>query len=100
VAAARQATITALSAVNLLSTSPKQPFQTNPPTLPRSWAGLRLKPLRPERLPLRLLRVGLENLGYELEKRVFPFEGLRLAICRGGFDNEQRAVLAARPLDT
>ena len=55
---------------------------------------------RSERLPLRLLREGLEQLGDELEKRVFPFEGLLLAIFRGGFDNEQRAVLAAYPLDT
>ena len=31
---------------------------------------------------------GLENLGYELEKRVFTFEGLMLAIRRCDLDNE------------
>jgi endonuclease YncB( thermonuclease family) len=39
----------------------------------------------------------LEKLAYELKKRVFPFEGLLLAICHCDIDNEPRAVLATSP---
>jgi len=42
----------------------------------------------PDRLPLSLLRAGLENLRYELEKLVFPFQGLVRAISRCDFENE------------
>lgn len=44
--------------------------------------------LGPDRLTVSLLWEGVEKLGYELEKRVFPFEGLRRAICRADLDNE------------
>ena len=56
--------------------------------------------LPPDRLPYSLLREGAEKLGYELKKRVLPFEGLRRAICRCDCDNEESAVLAARPFGT
>ena len=48
----------------------------------------------------RRLWKGLEYLGHKFEKRVFPFEELLLAICRGDFDHEPCTVLAANPFST